>query len=60
MEYTNEDLEDLKHLNDIINSARLASSLIAYAWSIDKDISDRDILRKYFEKLLKMMKSARS
>lgn len=59
MEYTDEDLEDLKHLNDIINFTRLATSLIAYAWSIDKDVADGEALRKHFEKLLEMMKSVK-
>ena len=51
MEYGEEDLDDLKHLNSIIGDTRVALAVIAYTWSADKDFTDREALRNHFERL---------
>lgn len=53
MEYTEKDIEDLKHLADIASHARLALAAIAYAWSVDKDFVDREALHQHLEKVVK-------
>ena len=58
MEYTSEELDDLKHLNEIVKHARLAVALIAYAWSIDKDVTDRGALKERLEELSKIIQSS--
>lgn len=58
MEYNSEDLDDLKHLNEIIKHTRLALTSIAYVWSIDKDITDKEALKKHLEELSKAVPSS--
>ncbi len=58
MEYDEEDLDNLKHLNEIIKHTRLAITMIAYTWSINKNVADREALRKRFEELSKVIQTS--
>jgi len=53
MEYGSEDLDDLKCLNEAIEHTRLAVTVMVYAWSLDKELANREALKKYLDELSK-------
>lgn len=46
-EYFDEDIEDLKHLRELIEYTRQALAILLYAWSKDKDIAGRSDIEKH-------------
>lgn len=51
--YVEEDIEDLRRLNDGIVHTRLAITLLVYVWSIDKPWVDLEAIEKRLEDLLR-------
>ena len=50
LEYSETDLEDLKHLQSLIEHVRSAIALMMYAWVNDKDFLRKELLERFFSR----------
>ena len=51
MKYGKTDIEDLKYLREMIELTRSSIALLIYAWSKDKDITDKNAIEEFLNKL---------
>ncbi len=52
MEYSKADIEDLRYLKENVEAARLSLAILAYVWSIDKEV-DKKGIGKLLEKIIR-------